>query len=65
MKSWVAVAVPLLLLSCSRAEKLDVSRLKVPAGFQVAVFAEAPHARMLTFSPNGVLLVTATEDGKV
>jgi glucose/arabinose dehydrogenase len=65
MRSWVAVVVPLLLLSCSRAEKLDVSRLKVPPGFQVAVFAEAPHARMLAFSPNGVLLVTDTEEGKV
>ena len=65
MRSWIAVFVPLLFLSCSRAEKLDVSRLKVPGGFQVKVFAEAPHARMLTFSPGGVLLATETEDGKV
>jgi glucose/arabinose dehydrogenase len=57
--------LPLLLVACTRAEKLDVSRLRVPAGFHVDVFAEAPHARMLVFSPGGVLLVSATEDGKV
>ncbi|HEY7099685.1 MAG TPA: PQQ-dependent sugar dehydrogenase [Terriglobales bacterium] len=57
--------LPLLLISCSRAEKLDISRLRVPDGFRVSVFAEAPHARMLVFSPGGVLLVTDAEDGKV
>jgi glucose/arabinose dehydrogenase len=57
--------VPLLLLSCTHAEKLELERLKMPPGFHIAVFSQAPHARMLTFSPGGILLVTAMSDGKV
>ena len=49
----------------THAEKLDIGRLKLPAGFHIAIFAEAPHARMLVFSPGGTLLVSETEDGKV
>jgi glucose/arabinose dehydrogenase len=61
---------PLLLLllatlSCKRQEKMDLSRLKAPEGFHIGVFAQAPHARMMAFSPGGVLLVTDTTDGKV
>jgi glucose/arabinose dehydrogenase len=65
VRRWIPLLLPLLLVACTRAEKLDVSRLRVPAGFHVDVFAEAPHARMLVFSPGGVLLVSDTEDGKV
>jgi glucose/arabinose dehydrogenase len=53
------------LTACTHAEKLDLGRLKLPAGFHIAVFAEVPHARMLVFSPGGALLVSPTEDGKV
>lgn len=53
------------LAACTHAEKLDIGRLKLPAGFHIAIFAEAPHARMLVFSPGGTLLVSETEDGKV
>ncbi len=60
-----AFLLSLFLLSCSRAEKLELERVKVPPGFHIAVFAEAPHARLLTFSPGGVLLVTDMSDGKV
>src|SRR3954453_7590431 len=65
VRRWIPMLLPLLLVACTRAEKLDVSRLRVPAGFQVDVFAQAPNARMLVFSPGGVLVVTDTEDGKV
>ncbi len=59
-----AVMLP-LFVSCGHTEQLDLSRLKVPEGFHIAVFATAPHARMLAFSPGGVLLVTDMSDGKV
>jgi glucose/arabinose dehydrogenase len=65
MRAWISALVPMLVVSCTRAEKLDLSRLKAPVGFQVSVFSQAPHARLLAFSPGGVLLVTETEDGKV
>ncbi len=55
----------LLFVSCGRAEKLDLARLKAPAGFHVSVYAQAPHPRMMAFSPGGVLLATDTTEGKV
>ena len=65
MRAWISAVVPLVLLSCTRAEQLDLARLQVPRGFHIAIFAEAPHARMLVFSPGGVLLATSANDGKV
>jgi glucose/arabinose dehydrogenase len=65
MRSWISVLLPLFLLSCAHAEKLDINRLKVPPGFHIAVFADAPHARQMAFSPGGVLLVTDMSDGTV
>ncbi len=55
----------LLFLSCTHKEKLDLTRLTVPPGFHVAVFAEASHARQMAFTPGGVLLVTDMSDGTV
>src|SRR5215470_4661250 len=61
--SWV---LSLLLFSaCGHTEQLDLGRLKLPEGFHIAVFATAPNARMLAFSPGGVLLVTNMSDGQV
>ena len=65
MRRWTSVLFPLLLLSCTRAEKLDLTRLKLPSGFRVEVFAQVRAARMMVFSPGGVLLVTSTSEGKV
>ena len=55
----------LLCLSCTRAQKLDLRRLKLPPGFHIAIFADAPNARQMAFSPGGVLLVTDMSDGTV
>src|SRR5215470_10614198 len=55
----------LLSSACGHTEQLDLSRLKLPEGFHITVFATAPNARMLAFSPGGVLLVTDMSDGKV
>lgn len=53
------------LISCTRVSKFDLSRLTTQPGFKIEVYAKAPHARMMTFTPGGVLLVTATNDGTV
>jgi glucose/arabinose dehydrogenase len=66
--SWQAlfsVSFCLLLLSCTRAEKLDLRRLRLPPGFHITIFADAPNARQMAFSPGGVLLVTDMSDGTV
>jgi glucose/arabinose dehydrogenase len=39
--------------------------LKAPPGFHIAIFADAPHARQMAFSPGGVLLFTDMSDGTV
>src|SRR6267378_2283106 len=64
-RAWISALPVLVLLSCSHAEKLDLARLKLPPGFHIAVFADAPHARQMVFSPGGVLLVTDMSDGTV
>ena len=65
MRTWIHIPLCLFLLSCTHAEKLDLDRLQMPPGFHIAVFAQAPHARQLAFSPGGVLLVTDMSDGTV
>lgn len=64
-RGWISTLFCLSLLACTRTEKLDLSRLKLPPGFQIEVFGKAPHARQMAFSPSGVLLVTETSDGIV
>ncbi len=65
LRAWISGLLPLLLLSCTHAEKLDLARLKLPPGFHISVFAEVPHARQMAFSPGGALLVTDMSDGSV
>jgi glucose/arabinose dehydrogenase len=67
MRCLVSVLFALLLGSVSRAQKtpLDLKRLKFPQGFHVTVFVELDGARMLAFSPGGVLVATASGEGKV
>ncbi len=52
----------------AHAEKtrFDLAQLKAPPGFHISVFAEdVDGARMLIFSPGGVLLVSESGEGKV
>ncbi len=65
LRAWISALFLLLSLSCTHVEKLDLARLKLPPGFHIAIFAEAPHARQMAFSPGGVLLVTDMSDGTV
>ncbi len=61
----ISVSFCILLLSCTRAQKLDLRRLTLPPGFHIAIFADVPNARQMAFSPGGVLLVTDMSDGTV
>src|SRR5882757_2881938 len=57
----------LALSGCTQAQKSDpsLSRLKLPNGFHINVFAQADSARMMAFSPGGVLLVSEPGEGTV
>jgi glucose/arabinose dehydrogenase len=56
----------LSLLACtSPAQEPHLTQLKLPAGFHIALFARVPNARMMAFSPGGVLLVSDTQGGRV
>jgi glucose/arabinose dehydrogenase len=60
------ILLPLLLtVSALAQQSLDLNRLKMPAGFHIAVYAQADSARMLVFTPGGALLVSETDEGKV
>ena len=58
----------LISADTARAEKtrFDLAQLKAPAGFHIVVFAdEIDGARMLMFTPGGVLMVSESGEGKV
>jgi len=57
-----------LLASLAHAEQapFDLNKLKLPAGFHIAVFAsDVDGARMLAFSPSGTLLVSESGEDKI
>lgn len=57
-----------LFSGLARGEKVpfDLNKLKLPAGFHIAVFADnVDSARMLAFTPGDVLLVCESGEGKV
>ena len=64
--------IRLLLLACAlfgsrhaAANAPDLSRLKLPPGFEIAVYAEVPEARQMALSPGGVLYVGSRTRGEV
>ena len=65
MRRRAVILLLVFLLACGHIEKLDLGRLKLPAGFRISIFALALHPRMMAFSPGGVLLVTETTEGMV
>src|ERR1035437_8577753 len=69
---WFVLLSSLLALlahaNSAHAEKtrFDLAQLKAPPGFHISVFAEdVDGARMMVFSPGGVLLVSESGEGKV
>ena len=67
MPRLVPILFALLLTACTRAQNAgsDLGHLKLPDGFHIAVFAQADSARMMVFSPGGVLLVSEPDEGSV
>ncbi|MGB9074373.1 MAG: PQQ-dependent sugar dehydrogenase [Terriglobales bacterium] len=67
MKRYISALLPFLLTLLSYAEKtpFDLKQLKLPEGFHIAVYAQVDGPRMLTFTPGGALLVSASDEGKV
>src|ERR1700674_4645591 len=65
--------LPLLLAFLAQADialaektPFSLTRLKAPPGFHISVFAEeVDGARMMVFSPGGVLVVSEAGEGKV
>ena len=56
----------LVSAACAEKTAFDLNQLKLPDGFHIAVFAsDVDGARMLTFTPGGVLLVSESGEGKV
>ncbi len=52
--------------SSMRSQPFDVERkLNLPVGFQIAVYARIPNARFMAIAPNGDLLVSQPNSGKV
>ncbi len=65
---WKLLALLIALATVAPAEKtpFDLKQLKLPEGFHIAVFAsDIDGARMMTFTPSGVLLVSESGEGKV
>ena len=61
-----AVLLIFIVLSIRASAQMDVSKLRLPSGFQISIFADTKQSpRMLTFSPGGVLMTTATSEGTV
>src|SRR5262249_48316928 len=63
------LALALMLSACTQAQKQEadpsLSQLTLPDGFHISVFAQADSARMMVFSPGGVLLVSELDEGRV
>jgi len=54
------------LVSLVRAQApFDLSKLKLPEGFHISVFADEDGPRMMVFTPGGVLLASDSDNGKV
>ncbi|MFZ0684482.1 MAG: PQQ-dependent sugar dehydrogenase [Terriglobales bacterium] len=62
---WLAMFA-LAGLSQAETTPFDLAQLKAPAGFHISVFArDVDGARMMVFTPGGVLLVSEAGEGKV
>ena len=56
----------LFLSSILGCAQMETGKLHLPPGFRISIFADTEQSpRMLTFSPGGVLMTTATSEGTV
>jgi glucose/arabinose dehydrogenase len=66
--AWLLLLLSFFVATLARAEQtpFDLSKLRLPDDFHISVFADnIDSARMLTYSPGGVLLVSESGEGKV
>ncbi|MBI3895713.1 MAG: sorbosone dehydrogenase family protein [Acidobacteria bacterium] len=66
----LGIGVILITFGCGPilpfAGPLDLGLVRLPPGFQIAIFAEdLPGARIMAFSPSGILLVSLTQEGSI
>ena len=64
------VVAAVVAVSCGPAlpvsGPVDLSRIRLPDGFRISLYAaELPGARLMAFSPSGVLLVSLTGEGRI
>lgn len=64
-RGYVAVTVFFVVTMARAQAPLDLSKLKLPEGFHISVFAEEDSPRMMVFSPGRVLLASDSDNGKV
>lgn len=53
------------LAACAQSTRQNLAKIKLPAGFHIAIYAEVSDARSMTLSPNGTVFVGTREDGGV
>ena len=67
----LAVAITLLCVAALlwtirlRAQNVQLGSVKLPAGFEIRIYARVPQARQMALSPNGTLFVGTRDEGKV
>jgi glucose/arabinose dehydrogenase len=44
---------------------IDLKKIRLPAGFEISVYANVPNARSMTLSPSGVVFVGTRSDGRI
>jgi glucose/arabinose dehydrogenase len=60
------LAFVLLIALSTRAQQLDLAKLRLPPGFKITIVAETPCGpRFMAWSPGGTLFATCVNDGKV
>src|SRR5437867_5702113 len=72
---WIRAACVLLLVlllppkspgDVAAQRPLNLAELKLPAGFQISIYAQGlGKARMMAFSPNGILFVSDSSGGRI
>jgi glucose/arabinose dehydrogenase len=66
MKRFAFVCCLLLASPGAHGRSLPINTIKLPPGFEIAVFAgNVPNARQMALSPKGILFVGSREAGKV
>ncbi|MBC8647031.1 MAG: sorbosone dehydrogenase family protein [Thermoanaerobaculia bacterium] len=58
-------AVWLVVAASGAVEESDLRKVRLPPGFRISLYAQAPGARSLAWSPSGTLFVGTRDEGNV